>query len=58
LLLPLQICHEFERFSARMRGVKIGNFFGGFPVQQQKESLKKEQPTIVVGTPGRVKQVR
>lgn len=53
-----QICHEFERFCARMRNVKIGNFFGGIPVQQQKEQLKKEVPTIVVGTPGRVKQVR
>jgi ATP-dependent RNA helicase UAP56/SUB2 len=54
----LQICHEFERFSARIRGVNIGNFFGGMPVQQHKESLKKEVPTIVVGTPGRIKQVR
>ncbi len=53
-----QICHEFERFSTRLRNVKVGNFFGGIPVQQQKEGLKKEVPTIVVGTPGRVKQVR
>ena len=52
-----QICHEFERFSIRLRNVKVGNFFGGVPVQQQKEGLKKEVPTIVVGTPGRVKQV-
>jgi hypothetical protein len=40
-----------------MRGVKIGNFFGGMPIVQQKEQLKKEVPTIVVGTPGRIKQV-
>jgi superfamily II DNA/RNA helicase len=40
-----------------MRGVKIGNFFGGIPIVQQKEQLKKEVPTIVVGTPGRIKQV-
>ena len=53
----LQICHEFERFSARMRNVKIGNFFGGLPVQTQRDQLKKETPQIVVGTPGRLKQV-
>lgn len=55
--LAFQICHEFERFSARFRGVKVGNFFGGIPIQQQKEELKKEVPSIVVGTPGRIKQL-
>ena len=40
-----------------MRGIKIGNYYGGMPVTEQREQLKKEQPTIVVGTPGRVKQV-
>jgi len=55
--LAYQICHEFERFSTRLRNVKVGNFFGGMPVQQQKESLKKEVPAIVVGTPGRIKQL-
>jgi ATP-dependent RNA helicase UAP56/SUB2 len=35
----------------------VGNFFGGIPIQQQKEELKKEVPSIVVGTPGRIKQV-
>lgn len=52
-----QICHEFERFSARLRNVKVLNFFGGVPIQQNKEALKKEVPAIVVGTPGRIKQV-
>lgn len=55
--LAFQICHEFERFSKRLRGVKIGNFFGGLPIAQQKEQLKKEVPNIVVGTPGRIKQL-
>lgn len=40
-----------------MRGVKVGNFFGGIPIQQNKEQLKKEPINIVVGTPGRVKQL-
>ena len=54
----MQICHEFERFSARMRNIKVGNFFGGIPVKEHKETLKKETPNIIVGTPGRIKQVR
>ncbi|GAX77631.1 hypothetical protein CEUSTIGMA_g5074.t1 [Chlamydomonas eustigma] len=53
--LAFQICHEFERFSAKFRGVKIGNFFGGLPIKAQKEELAKEVPNIVVGTPGRIK---
>lgn len=41
-----------------MKGVTIGNFYGGIPVTQNKETLKKAVPNIVVGTPGRIKQVR
>ncbi|KAG2449854.1 hypothetical protein HYH02_005377 [Chlamydomonas schloesseri] len=55
--LAFQICHEFTRFSARMKGVTIGNFYGGIPVTQNKETLKKAVPNIVVGTPGRIKQL-
>lgn len=55
-LCILQICHEFTRFSTRMK-IKIANFYGGVPVQQNKDLLKKETPNIVVGTPGRIKQV-
>ncbi len=54
----LQICHEFTRFSARMKGVTIANFYGGIPASQNKETLKKAIPNIVVGTPGRIKQVQ
>ena len=53
----LQICHEFERFSARLRNIKVANFFGGIPVKDHKEQLKKETPNVIVGTPGRIKQV-
>jgi superfamily II DNA/RNA helicase len=52
-----QICHEFTRFSARMKGVTVGNFFGGVPETQNIEALKKNVPSIVVGTPGRIKAV-
>ncbi len=41
-----------------MKGATIGNFYGGIPVTQNKETLKKAVPNIVVGTPGRIKQVR
>lgn len=56
--LSLQICHEFERFSARFRGIKVANFFGGMPISANKDELKKDCPSVVVGTPGRIKQVR
>jgi superfamily II DNA/RNA helicase len=39
--------------------VKVGNFFGGMDLKAQREMLKNEDkcPDIVVGTPGRIKQV-
>lgn len=52
-----QICHEFERFSVYMK-VKVANFFGGLPIKQQKETLKKDCPQVIIGTPGRLKAVR
>jgi len=54
----LQICREFERFGKPM-GVKVGNFFGGMDIKAHKDMLKDEDkcPDIVVGTPGRIKQV-
>lgn len=56
----LQITHEFTRFSVHMRDLKdrIANFFGGLPVEDQRQQIKKKVPAIVVGTPGRIKQVR
>ena len=38
--------------------VKVANFFGGFPIKQHKDMLKTDCPHIIVGTPGRLKQVR
>mmetsp|Transcript_15513 Transcript_15513/g.43424 ORF Transcript_15513/g.43424 Transcript_15513/m.43424 type:complete len:433 (+) Transcript_15513:339-1637(+) len=52
--LAFQICHEFERFSRYLEGVKVANFFGGLPIEQNKKVLKEDPPHIVVGTPGRV----
>lgn len=53
----VQICHEFERFSAYMDKVHVGNYFGGFPIKQHKKTLKESPENIIVGTPGRLKQV-
>jgi ATP-dependent RNA helicase UAP56/SUB2 len=55
--LAYQICAEFERFAKHMPNVKIGNFFGGLPIKQQQELLKTNCPNVVVGTPGRIKQL-
>ncbi len=52
-----QICHEFERFSVYMTSVKVANFYGGIPIKQNKEQLESDPPHVVVGTPGRIKQV-
>ena len=58
--LAYQICHEYERFTTYMKGARVGNFFGGLPIKQQREELKDKDkcPHIMVGTPGRVKGVR
>ena len=55
--LAFQICHEYERFTTYMKNVRVGNFFGGLPIKQQREMCKDPAkcPHIVVGTPGRVK---
>ncbi|KAK9852090.1 hypothetical protein WJX84_003221 [Apatococcus fuscideae] len=55
--LAYQICAEYERFKKAMPTVKVGNFFGGLPLKTQREELKTGAPNIVVGTPGRVKQL-
>ena len=57
-LISAQICHEFERFATYMPSVKVANFFGGFPLKSHQETLKKDCPTVIVGTPGRLCQVR
>ena len=41
-----------------MPGVKVANFFGGVDIKKNRETLQKEPISIVVGTPGRIKQVR
>jgi ATP-dependent RNA helicase UAP56/SUB2 len=55
--LAYQICHEFDRFKKYLPSVKAAVFYGGIPVPQNKETLKNEQPHIIIGTPGRILQL-
>ena len=41
-----------------MPAVKVANFFGGIDIKKNRDELKKTPPQVVVGTPGRIKQVR
>lgn len=49
-----------HRFTTYMKNVRVGNFFGGLPIKQQREQLRDKDkcPHVIVGTPGRVKAVR
>jgi superfamily II DNA/RNA helicase len=55
--LAYQICHEFDRFKKYLPTVKTAVFYGGIPVQQNKDKLKNDTPHIVIGTPGRILQL-
>jgi len=52
--LAFQISKEYERFSKYLQNVKVGVFFGGMPIEKDRETLRKNTPHIVVGTPGRI----
>ncbi|KAF7638493.1 hypothetical protein Mgra_00002171 [Meloidogyne graminicola] len=52
--LAFQISKEYERFSKYMPGTKVSVFFGGMPIKKDEETLAKNTPHIVVGTPGRL----
>ena len=54
LIILLQICHEFERFSTYLTDIKVSVFYGGVNIKAHKELLKNDSPHVVVGTPGRV----
>merc|ERR1719214_424188 len=55
--LAYQIKNEYDRFSKYFPDIKTAVFYGGIPVAQQKEALKKAAPHIAIGTPGRVLQL-
>ena len=55
----LQIESEFKRFSRYMKTVRVGCYVGGLDLAPMKAELKDANkcPHIVVGTPGRLKQL-
>ena len=52
--LAFQICHEFDRFKKYLPHIKTAVFYGGIPEAKNIETLKTDQPHIVIGTPGRM----
>lgn len=51
--LAYQIHREFERLGKYLTTIKSEVFFGGIPIEKDKEKLSKN-PAIVVGTAGRI----
>eukprot|EP00941_MAST-03F_sp_MAST-3F-sp1_P003365 g3365.t1 len=52
--LAFQISHEYSRFAKYLPDIKTAVFYGGVPIQKNREQLKTDTPHIVVGTPGRM----
>jgi len=55
--LAFQICHEFDRFKTYLPNVKTAVMFGGIPIQTNKQTLEKDKPHVIIGTPGRILQL-
>lgn len=57
--LAFQITKEFDRFAKFLPSLKdkVMPVFGGIPISQDIQRLKENPPYIVVGTPGRVKDL-
>eukprot|EP00177_Eucheuma_denticulatum_P008214 GFKZ01014949.1.p1 GENE.GFKZ01014949.1~~GFKZ01014949.1.p1 ORF type:complete len:425 (+),score=60.95 GFKZ01014949.1:1084-2358(+) len=55
--LAYQIANEFERFTKYLPEIRTAVIYGGVPVRQHKDLLQTNPPHIVVGTPGRVKDL-
>ncbi|XP_061164511.1 spliceosome RNA helicase DDX39B-like [Saccostrea echinata] len=52
--LAYQIADEYQAFSKFMPEIKVAVFFGGLSIKKDEEVLARNQPTVVVGTPGRL----
>jgi len=55
--LAFQIGKEYDRFSKYLPGVKTAVLYGGIPLKTNLQLLKDDPPHIVVGTPGRIKDL-
>nr|BAF57641.1 WM6 protein [Dugesia japonica] len=52
--LAFQISKEYERFSKYMSNINVSVFYGGVPIRNDIEKLKKSVPQLIVATPGRL----
>lgn len=52
--LAFQISKEYDRFAKYMSNIKTSVFFGGMAIKKDQDTLKKNCPHVVVGTPGRI----
>lgn len=54
--LAYQIKNEYARFSKYLPEVKTGVFYGGTPIQKDKEIIQNKEtcPNVIVATPGRM----
>lgn len=55
--LAFQIAHEFERFSKYLPNIRTSVIYGGVPVRTHKDLLADNTPHVIVGTPGRIKDL-
>ena len=54
--LCIQVCNEIELYTKHMKGVRSAAVYGGESIDKQIRALKKK-PQVVVGTPGRTKDM-
>ena len=54
--LAIQVKEQLYQLS-KYKGLKVFSFYGGTPVQKDLELLWKITPNIIVGTPGRIKDL-
>jgi ATP-dependent RNA helicase UAP56/SUB2 len=52
--LAFQVCQEFIRFSKYMDYITCKVYVGKYPIDDQVEELRGGQPSVIVGTPGRL----
>jgi len=55
--LAFQIANEYERFRKYLPDVKSAVMYGGVPIRKHLAMLQDDTPHIVIGTPGRIKDL-
>ena len=56
--LAFQVKHEFDRFKLYLQPpVEVQVVYGGVDIREQEKAIKAKTPHIIVGCPGRLKQL-